>query len=166
MSDFFSKRLQKEKKELNLKENPLIEIRDTEEVVFSKNNSTIINPEILKEKLITKLNPKIKTIMKEEQDSLTIEMVHFSCLDEFVSWYEKNKSSFEEKQQKPLDTLVQARDMTLGGCNCNKQHRKNMANNYFVDFWTKNKNTDLLPTLAKTLKTKKVLFGDFLSYPS
>jgi nitrous oxide reductase len=165
MSDFFLKRLQKEKRELNVKEKPFIQIRESDDVFFEKEKSRVVDPEELKKQLINKLNEESKIIMNEENKFSNIEMVHFSSLEEFVSWYEKNKSFFEEKQQKPLDTLIQARDMTLGGCNCNKQQRKNMANTYFIDFWTKNRNTDLLPTLQKILKTKKIVFGDFLSYP-
>lgn len=165
MSDFFSKRLQREKRDLNIKQSLLVEISETDEPVIEEEKSLIVPPEILKEKLLSKLNPEIKKIMNEENGSQITEIVHFSCLEEFVIWYEKNKSFFSENQQKPLNTLVESRNMTLGGCNCNRQQRKNIANQYFVNFWTNNKETDLLPTLAKALNTKKVVFGDFLTYP-
>lgn len=163
MSDFFSKRLKRERKELNKKDDFVFQIE--EETLNKKNESKIIDPQTLKEKIINKLNPNIKIIMNQEISSQEIEMVHFSCIEEFVSWYEINKSFFSEAQQKPLNTLIEARDMTIGGCNCNRQHRKNMANQYFVNFWTNNKETDLLLTLIKALNTKKVIFGDFLTYP-
>lgn len=165
MSDFFSKRLKREKKELNIKQRPIIEISETDEPFVEEIKTPAITPERLKEKLLNKLNIKIKTVMNEENNPQTIELVHFSCLDEFVVWYEKNKSFFSENQQKPLNTLVESRNMTLGGCGCNRQQRKNIANQYFINFWINNKETDLLPTLTKVLNTKKVIFGDFLTYP-
>lgn len=155
------------KRKLNEETKPSIEIRENDDPVIEKNNSPIIDPEILKEKLLEKINPKPKIIMEENQNEMPkIELIHFATLEEFVSWYEKNKDLFPEKQQKPLNTLVEARNMATGGCNCNLQHRKNMANSYFSDFWIKNQTTDLLPTLQKILQTKKIIFGDFLSYPS
>lgn len=152
---------------LNIEEKPIIEIKDDDEPVIEKDNSQIVDPEILRIKLLEKLNPEPKIIMEENENEIPkIELIHFATLEEFASWYEKSKDLFSEKQQKPLNTLVEARNMATGGCNCNLQHRKNMANNYFRDFWIRNQSTDLLPTLQKILQTKKIIFGDFLSFPS
>lgn len=155
------------KKKLNIEEKSILELHTEEQKEYKENNSPIVTPELLKEKILEKLNPNPKIIMEQNlNESFKIDLIHFSTLEEFVSWYEKNKTSFEEKQQKPLDTLVDARNMTIGGCNCNLQQRKNFANSYFRDFWINNKSTDLISTLQKIVNAKKIIFGDFLSYPS
>lgn len=168
MNNVLINRFLSETSKINLNENvkKLIELKEEKESVF-KNNSEIINPDDLKEKILKKLESKPKIIMTESKDfPFEKDLVHFSSLEEFISWYEKNRNSFSENQRKPLDTLVEARNMTVGGCNCNLQQRKNVANGYFHDFWVNNKHTDLIPTLQKILKTKKIIFGDFLTYPS
>ena len=76
-----------------------------------------------------------------------------------------NKNEFSENQQKPIDSLIDARNITLGGCNCDREKRKFIAEDYFRKFWIQNKSTDLLPTLQKILNSKKIIFGDFLSFP-
>lgn len=126
-----------------------------------------IDPEVLRTKLSEKLNPQPVIVVEEVPlgEMPKIELIHFSCIFEFVHWYENNKALFSEKQQAPLDSLIEARNITLGGCNCDRDKRTMIAEDYFRKFWTQNKNTDLLPTLQNLLKTKKVLFGDFLIYP-
>lgn len=169
MNDYLTNRLLKEinKKKLNLEAKLITEIRQNDEIEILKDDSKIVEPEIIRNKILEKLNLKPKVIMEKNKDeTFKIELVHFVSLEEFVSWYEKSKDLFSEKQQKPLNSLIEARNMATGGCNCNLQHRKNMANNYFRDFWIKNQNTDLLPTLQTILQTKKIIFGDFLSFPS
>lgn len=154
-------------KDLNVKTEPKIKIRESDELLIKQDESKIVSPELIKQKLLEKLDYKPKIIMEQNSSQpQVIELIHFLSIDDFVSWYEKNKNNFSESQQKPLNTLIDSRNMTLGGCNCNRQHRRNMANSYFRDFWIKNQNTDLLPTLQKILNTKKIIFGDFLSFPS
>jgi hypothetical protein len=126
-----------------------------------------VHIDILREELLKKLNPTPKITVSQEPEHKTpvIELVHFAVLDEFVHWYEANKAGFSEAQQKPLNTLIEARNGTLGGCNCNRAKRKAIAEDYFRKFWFNNKKTDLLPTLLNIIKSKKVVFGDFLSFP-
>ena len=122
-----------------------------------------VSPEKLRERLVEALMPQPKISLDIEK--FGIELVHFANLFEFVHWYENNSTAFDERQRTPLNTLIEARNITLGGCNCDTEKRKFIAEDYFKKFWTQNKSTDLLPTLQKTLQTKKVLFGDFLSFP-
>lgn len=124
-----------------------------------------VKPSVLREKLLEKLNPKPKIVINEQAEEVSIELVHFASLFEFVHWYEENSQSFSERQREPLNSLIEARNITLGGCNCDREKRTLIANDYFRKFWTQNKNTDLLPTLQNILRTKKVLFCDFLIYP-
>lgn len=125
--------------------------------------SPIVPPEVLREKLVEKLNPQ--PVIVESSDPIILELVHFASIFEWTHWYENNKNFFSEQQIKPLDTLIEARNITLGGCNCDREKRKFIANDYFRKFWINNKTTDIPPTLQKVLKTKKVIFGDFLSFP-
>jgi len=129
--------------------------------------SPMVDPEILRQKLKAKLNPEPIIVEEVVQTSnrLSLELVHFASIIEFVHWYSNNKNLFSENQIKPLDTLIEARNITIGGCNCDSEKRKWIAEDYFKKFWTQNKKTDLLPTLQKILNTKKIIFGDFLSYP-
>jgi hypothetical protein len=150
------------KEETRNDENIAIEIID---------NSPIIEKEVLKSKILEKLNPKPIIVMNQEQNNEQsiipqIELIHFTNLFEFVHWYENNKDKFSENQIKPLDTLIEAKNMTMGGCNCDREKRKFVAEDYFRKFWMNNQTTDLLPTLLSALKTKKILFGNFLSYPA
>ena len=134
-----------------------------------KEVSPAINPDVLRAKLEEKLNPQPQIITEERAtESLIppqIMLVHFANLFEFAQWYENNQQSFLEPQRKALDTLLEARKITMSGCNCDREKRKIIAQDYFRKFWVNNKSTDLLPTLQKVLATKKIIFGDFLSYP-
>ena len=122
-----------------------------------------VSTDILRQRLNELLMPQPKVI--QEQSSPVIELIHFASLFEFAHWYENNRALFSERQQEPLNTLLEARNITLGGCNCDQEKRKMIVEDYFRRFWTENKKTDLLPTLQTILKTKKVLFGDFLVFP-
>lgn len=127
-----------------------------------------VSPEVLREKLTEKLNPQpvvVEAVPTSVPNPVRLELVHFASLYEFAHWYENNKTLFSEGQQKPLDTLVEARNLTTEGCNCDKNKRRLLAENYFKEFWIKNSHTDLLPTLQKNLNTKKLLIGNFISFP-
>lgn len=134
----------------------------------TEDNSPPVSPEVLREKLLEKVNPKpviVESVPESIPNPIRLELVHFATLYEFAHWYENNKTLFSENQQKPLDTLVEARNITTTGCNCDKNKRRLVAENYFKDFWLKNNKTDLLPTLQKNLNTKKLLIGNFISFP-
>jgi len=167
MSNAILQRIINEKKQIKYKEK--LVIQDFEESFTQEEDlSEPIEPEKLREKLLKKLNPTPKIIMNESEQTneLKIELVHFTNLHEFVGWYENNKNKFSEKQNGPLNSLIEARDMTLGGCNCDREKRKIIAEDYFRKFWVNNQKTDLLPTLQKILNSKKIIFGDFLVFPS
>ena len=128
-----------------------------------KIESPIIEPEKLREELSKAVNP-IPTI-ETSNNSGELEFIKFDNVFEFVSWYELNKDKFTTHQQQPLDNLVAARNMATGGCNCDRTTRKAIADSWFQKFWVNNKNTDLPPTLLKIANSKKVVFGNFLTYP-
>ena len=164
MSNLVLDRLLQEKAQPIAFRQPFVqtEEKEPEQLVDS---SPIVSPDILRKKLEEKLDPKPQITMSPDTSEPKIEIVHFANIFEFVHWYENNKTSFSEKQTKPLDTLIEAKNITLGGCNCDREKRVFIAGDYFRKFWSQNKSTDLLPTLTNILKTKKVVFGDFLSYP-
>lgn len=168
MNNVISQRFQQNHHVPNMIQAQITQIN--EEPKKTEDTSKIIEPAILREKLIEKLNPKPQIIESAPQPScvpnpVRLELVHFASLYEFVHWYENNKILFSDVQQKPLDTLIEARNITMAGCNCDKNKRKLLAEDYFKTFWLKNKTTDLLPTLQKNLNTKKLLIGNFISYP-
>ncbi len=129
--------------------------------------SPVVASEVLRQQLEDKVNPQLKITLSEQtkEKEISIEVVQFINIIEFAHWYENNVSFFSEAQQRPLNSLIEARKIMLGGCNCDREKRKFIAEDYFRKFWIQNKNTDLLPTLLNCLKTKKVIFGDFLSFP-
>jgi hypothetical protein len=167
MSNSILQRIINEKKQIKYKEKLVIKEAD-EFPTEQEDLSEPIQPEKLKEKLLKKLNPTPQIIMNdsEQVSEFKIELVHFTNLHEFVGWYENNKDKFSEKQNGPLNSLIEARDMTLGGCNCDREKRKIIAEDYFRKFWINNQKTDLLSTLQKILNSKKIIFGDFLVFPS
>jgi len=168
MSNLVFQRFQNEH---NVKSNitPIPFVPITESTKVSKDTSPVVIPEVLREQLIIKLNPQPKIVEESVVNSIPnpikLELVHFATLYEFVHWYENNKTLFSEEQQKPLNTLIDARNMTTSGCNCDKNKRRMIAEEYFKNFWLKNKTTDLLPTLQKNLNTNKILIGNFICFP-
>lgn len=90
---------------------------------------------------------------------------HFNNIYDFVAWYVENQVRFTEGQRNALNTLVQTRVGIDQGCNCKKNTREAIANEYFQTFWRNNKETDMMPTLLKALNVQKVSFGKFLTYP-
>ena len=102
---------------------------------------------------------KCAPIISEAED------LSFPDLFHFCEWYLNNKENFDEKQQKALGTLVEARDLINVGCACKRQQRLAAATNYFKIFWENNITTDLPKIILNISKAKKIVFGDFLSYP-
>jgi hypothetical protein len=147
---------------------PIPVLPNHDEPKQAADNSPAVSPEILREKLTEKLNPQpivVEVAQTPIPNPIRLELVHFATLYEFAHWYENNKSLFSEAQHKPLDTLIEARNITTTGCNCDKNKRRMVAEDYFKNFWLKNVHTDLLPTLQKILNTKKLLIGNFISFP-
>jgi hypothetical protein len=124
-----------------------------------------VSAEELRSELKKSLMPEPAIVQKDLPSGQSIELVHFANLIEFVFWYENNSSLFSEKQRVPLNTLIEAKNITLGGCNCDVDKRRFIAEDYFKKFWIQNKHTDLLPTLQNIFKAKKIMFGDFLVFP-
>lgn len=147
---------------------PPFEVKNSEVAPATPSLAPIVPVEVLRTKILERLNPqpKIVTTPTPLTNLPAIQLVHFANIYEFVHWYENNKSFFNERQQPPLDTLIEARNVTLGTCNCDREKRRQLAEDAFRKFWIMNQKTDLLPTLQAALKTKKIIFGDFLAYPS
>lgn len=100
-----------------------------------------------------------------QENKLKSEIYSFPDLFHWVEWYLTNKDKFNINQQRPLDTLVQAKDLINVGCACKRNQRFDAANNYFKTFWTNNLKNDLLPTILSILKVKSMQISDFLIFP-
>jgi hypothetical protein len=103
-------------------------------------------------------------VLKMEEPKKPHEYI-FPDLFHFVEWYLVNQHQFTENQQRPLKTLVEARDLINVGCACKRQQRFNAATNYFQIFWNNNLTNDLLPTVLRVAGTKSIVFGNFLMFP-
>jgi hypothetical protein len=127
------------------------------------NDSPIVNEEKLRTELLKRVIV-VPTIQPDNEHSM-LEFISFTNVFEFVFWYEQNKDKFTPVQQQPLNNLVSARNFATGGCPCDINTRRMIAADWFRKFWTNNKTTDLPPTLLKIANAKKVIFGDFLTFP-
>ena len=166
MNNVISQRFRNETHTPNI--TPVPSVPDHTEPKVPVDNSPVVTPEVLREQLTLKMNPQpiiVEAAPQSVPNPIRLELVHFASLYEFVHWYENNKTLFSENQQKPLDTLIEARNITTAGCNCDKNKRRLVAEDYFKNFWLKNQQTDLLPTLQKILNTKKLLIGNYISFP-
>ena len=115
--------------------------------------------DILMHELSSPVNP-------EQPAPCTVpEAIHFENIYDFSSWYSSNQHGFSSLQQVALDTILQTRQLIEVGCACKRASRENMAHQYFNTFWTQNRKTDLLATIAKVTKAKKVSIGAICAYP-
>lgn len=93
------------------------------------------------------------------------ESIHFENIYDFSSWYGNNQTGFSDMQKVALDTILQTRQLIEMGCACKRSSRENMAHQYFNTFWTQNRKTDLLATIAKVTNAKRVTIGSICAYP-
>lgn len=82
----------------------------------------------------------------------------FSGVQDFANWYEANREKFPERQHAVLNTVIDARNVIDAGCSCQRHKRKEMAENYYHDFWLNNQNTDLPATVAEVAGVSVVKF--------
>lgn len=100
-----------------------------------------------------------------EQLTPTKEPIHFGNVYDFASWYSTNNTLFNDRQRVALDTVMQIRMAIEAGCRCKRDRRERAAHIYFADFWTKNKDTDLLKTISEVTGAPKVSVANICSYP-
>jgi hypothetical protein len=123
----------------------------------------VVSPPIGLDELRAMLQKELEDKVPEIEP-LTDQIV-FNSIYEFVDWYIPNQGKFSAQQQVALQTLIQTRDYINVGCNCTRPNRERGASDYFRDFWLKNAQTDMMPTLLAATGAKKVVFGSFLIYP-
>lgn len=138
-------------------------------VVPKRPVSEPISPEALRTELENlfqiqeeKVTEQIVDINISENNS---DVFEFPDLFHFVEWFLIHKEKFNPQQQRPLSSLVEARDLINVGCACTRGQRLKGATNYFQVFWNNNTKNDLIPTVLSITKTKSVKFGDFLQVP-
>lgn len=83
---------------------------------------------------------------------------------DFSIWYDSNKNIFSDAQKFALDTLMVFREQIDQGCTCKRNSRETRAHQYFEEFWTRNKDSDILPTIANSLNLNIVTVGNFCKY--
>jgi hypothetical protein len=132
---------------------PVVNIMSEPAPVLSKP----ISSEILGELLATQVI--------EPQPTQVNEVIQFTNIYDFITWYSERKDKFSAPQNQALETLVQARDMIGQGCACKTHARENAAFDYFRGFWMGNLNNDMLTTVLNVAGAKKIILGNFLSYP-
>jgi len=118
--------------------------------------------DILRELLIKELKDIIEPQIIVDT---IVEELNFASLYDFVDWYEGHQDGFSSPQRTALDTLIQTRNMINAGCNCKRPQREHIAAEYYQTFWENNAKTDIIPTLLKAAKAKRIRFGNFLCVP-
>ena len=124
-----------------------------------------LSPLLSTEKLTEFLKGIVAKITKEKiiQVPMVIDHLKFDNLLDFVDWYEKVKDKFPEKQQVALNTLVEARNNIVPGCNCKRQQRQNAAFQYFRIFWDNNKKTDIPDSVLKISGAKSLNIANIVT---
>jgi hypothetical protein len=125
----------------------------------------ILSPLLSAEKLSEFLKGVITKISKEKVIEVpkVVEHLKFDNLLDFVDWYEKVKDKFPEKQQVALNTLLEARNNIVPGCNCKRQQRQNAAFQYFRIFWDNNKLTDIPKSILEISGAKSLNIGNIVT---
>lgn len=85
----------------------------------------------------------------------------FEDLDGFCSWYLQVKERFSTSQNEALNSLVVARDAIYQGCNCRRDKRKELANEYYKTFFLQNQYTDLILKIKETIPASQIVFKKF-----
>lgn len=128
------------------------------EAIQSATKHSIVSLEELRKILMTELSGGVVQSGPEGAD------VHFDSIYDFVPWYTAHKQSFSPEQQTALDTLEQARGMIDAGCVCKRSSREIRAHQYFEQFWSNNKETDMLRTISNVTQANKVTINAYCSY--
>jgi len=121
--------------------------------------SNPVPEDILYALFLKELTVEVPIVVVEQQRH-----IDFPNVFVFVEWYLEHQQEFPVAQQQALNTLVQTRDMVLKGCNCKRQIHEHHANNYYLDFWNKNRPTDMIPTVMQIAKVSSITFGN-IRYP-
>ena len=143
--------------------------RNTQPVIaaFNAIKETTLSPPIsleeLRAVLMSEICPEPQLVPVNTDVPIVL---NFRNIFDFTAWYSSNRDGFNPKQQEALDTLIKTRDLVEQGCSCKRSGREMMAHNYFANFWTNNKNTDLMETIAKVANAKIVTIRPFCAFPS
>lgn len=122
--------------------------------------SPAIPPEELREMLMQVLGVVSETVTDTRVPSLIFHNIY-----EFCDWYDQHKDRFSDNQRQALDTLMATRIGIESGCRCRRTQREHFAFGYFHEFWIKNLESDLLPTIAKISNADEVHFAGTCHYP-
>ena len=132
---------------------------------FRAIKTVMLSPAISLEELRLMLMTELGNPSEDAIPTPSAGELHFENIFDFAAWYDKHQSSFTDAQRAALNTVAHTRAAVEVGCACKRANREAMAHQYFETFWSKNKNTDLLKTIADIGCAKKVSIGAFCSYP-
>jgi hypothetical protein len=129
--------------------------------------AVVMSPDIpleeLREILMSEMNiQKVDVNKFTPSPELTI---CFENIYDFSNWYTAHQDKFTNEQRVALDTILKTRAMIEAGCACKRSGRESAAHEYFGQFWSRNKHTDLLPTILKITSAAKISISGICSYP-
>lgn len=159
MTDWFVKRLESQKGGNAYHVVKPIQIQESSEEKEEKEGEKRI---ISSDEPISPSELKIYLEKMENEKAKNLEIVPnsitFDSINSFCDWYEPKKDAFLEKQRPAFDSLVQTKGMINMGCSCKIHVRQKMANDYYQNFFTKNKQTDLIPKIKEVAKVDTIIF--------
>ena len=135
------------------------------QIAYDAIKAVTLSPPISLDELRVLLTNELNGVQTAIPECISPEAIHFENIYDFASWYGNNQSGFTQQQRLALDTILQTRHLIEVGCACKRASREAMAHNYFDMFWTNNRKTDLLVTVAKVTGVKRVTIGTVCAYP-
>jgi len=153
MINRFLKRLE-DQKMANVGFSQPLDISKQKIETVDEENKPVAQDEPLSSSDIKKFLEKISNKnMEPTPNSIT-----FNSIQNFVGWYESNAGGFDEKQKTAIGTLIHTKSMINLGCSCRLTERQRMADNYYKDFFTRNKNTPLIPKIKELARVETLIF--------
>jgi hypothetical protein len=134
------------------------------QVAYEAIAQVTLSPPISLDELREILMQELEVAPIKQEEPIQSQTVHFENIYEFTNWYAENQLKFSSQQRTALDTLMQTRGMMESGCACKRNSREHIGNSYFIEFWTNNCKTDILPTIAKITGASTITIASCCSF--
>lgn len=141
-------------------------VRDPVQIAFQAIVDAADNPPISESELREILREELGIVAVNSQECPVTEELKFNNIYDFASWYAVYQEKFSGPQRTALDTLLITRNGIDSGCACRRPSRDAAAHAYFGEFWTRNKQTDLLQAIARVANATRVSIEGICCYPS
>jgi hypothetical protein len=99
------------------------------------------------------LPPEVKENLEEEKESYEFRSV-FDLKDFILTFHDQ----FDDFQKNAINSIVSVCDTIGRGCKCKKGSRLKIAEDYYVEFITQNKDSGIIEKFKEVLKTKNIKF--------